>query len=106
MSSIVLRSVLPTDHAFIYATYLNNNWHNKDNTTTLEKNTWMRINHMRLERLLNEAKATIACLSEDEDVILGYCLQDKQPFVYVKKDWRDPDLNLTLMLLKSYEEKK
>src|ERR1700727_2604225 len=106
MLSIVTRKVEPTDHAFIFATALNNKWYDKENKSTLEKATWMRLMHGRLEGLLNDSKAVVACLSDDSDVIVGYVLCDKDLFVYIKKAWRSPELNLTKMLLKEYEESK
>lgn len=104
--NIVLRKVVDADHPFIFSTYLKNNWYSKSNSSTLKKDTWMRVQHGRLEKLLAEARAIVACLSDDVDVILGYVVQDKDPFVYVKQAWRDPELNLTKTLLKAYEDGK
>lgn len=97
-----------TDHPFLFSTYLKNNWYDKTNSTTLKKATWMGLQHSRLEKVLEEQKVKIACLSEDPDVILGYSFQDgSAPFVYVKLAWRNTfcKLNLKDLLLKSLEEK-
>lgn len=84
---ITIRSIRPTDEAFIYSTYLKNNWHSPKNDTTLRKETWMRVQHGRLEGLFVNApeEVKVACLSEDEDTILGYKLQQ---FTYIRPAWR------------------
>lgn len=85
---IKIRSIKKEDEPFIYATYLKNNWHSKTNTTTLRKETWMRVQHGRLEALFENApeQVKVVCLVEDPDTILGYKLQD---WVYIRPQWRN-----------------
>lgn len=103
---VKIRDHQEDDHAFLFSTYLKNNWYDKTNSTTLKKATWMGLQHTRLEKVLENQKVKIACLSEDPDVILGYSFQDgSAPFVYVKLAWRNNQLNIKDLLLKSLEEK-
>lgn len=95
---------MPDDHAFLFATYLQNNWYDKTNSTTLKKATWMSLQHKRLEKVLAEQPIKIACLSKDEDIIVGYAFQDgNKPFCYVKLGWRKNPVNIKEMLMKALE---
>lgn len=86
---ITIRDHVPDDEPFLFSTYLKNNWYDKTNSTTLKKNTWMSLQHKRLEKVLETQKVSIACLKEDPDVIIGYCFNDAgKPFVYIKLAWR------------------
>jgi hypothetical protein len=96
---IVIRNSKPSDYAFMFATYLRNRYFDKNNKTTLKRSTWSDLHHKRLESIL--PKALVACLSEDEDTILGYSFIDgKEPWVYVKLAWRSQGLDLKTKLLK------
>lgn len=101
---IKVRNHVPDDHAFLFATYLQNNWYDKTNSTTLKKATWMGLQHKRLEKVLAEQQIKIACLSKDEDIIVGYAFQDgNKPFCYVKLAWRKNPVNIKEMLMKALE---
>lgn len=102
---IKIRDHVEGDHPFLFATYLQNNWYDKTNTTTLKKATWMGLQHKRLEKVLDEQKVKVACLSNDEDIILGYAFNDgKKPFVYVKLAWRKNPQKIEELLLKQLGE--
>jgi hypothetical protein len=103
---ITFRNHVADDHNFLFATYLQNNWYDKTNTTTLKKDTWMSLQHKRLEKVLDTQNIKIACLSDHPDVILGYAFQDgSKPFCYLKLAWRNHRfLDLKEALLKSLEE--
>jgi len=105
--SILIRSAVPDDHNFLFATYLNNNWYDKTQTTTLKKSTWMALQHRRLEKVFFDADVKVACLSDDPDIIVGYSFNDgSRPFIYIKLAWRSPDLNIAKLLLDSLGESK
>lgn len=95
---ITIREAVPSDHAFIFATYLRNRWFDKNNTTTLKRSTWSSLQHKRIEDMLAVGGVLVACLSEDEDVIVGYMLPEG--FVYVKQDWRSPGIDIGGRLMK------
>lgn len=102
---IQIRNHVKDDEPFLFATYLQHNWYDKTNTTTLKKATWMSLQHKRLESVLENDTVKIACLKEDPDVILGYAFQDgKKPFCYLKLAWRQGPIDIKDLLLKSLEE--
>jgi hypothetical protein len=99
--AVIIRPVTDLDHNFIFATYLRNKWFAADQGTTLAKDTWMRIQHGRLEKLLADAKVPkkIACFGEDTSVILGYSFLDGDKlFTYVKLDFRKPEYGIKPLL--------
>lgn len=85
---IAVRELRKEDENFIYATYLKNNWYNKDNDTTLKKDSWMRLQHSRLEGLFNKSPEVIkiVCLDMDSNTILGYKVES---FTYIRPQWRN-----------------
>lgn len=98
---IIIRKLLPSDHNFIFATYLRNRYFDKDNKTTLKRSTWSAMQHKRLETIMAIDSVYVACLDEDKDLILGYSLMDGHaPYTYIKLAWRSPGLNIANKLLK------
>ena len=101
---IVIRNMQPGDEPFLFATYLKNNWYDKTNTSTLKPATWMALQRKRLENVLKVQPVKIACLSHDEDIILGYGFFDiDKHFIYIKQAWRDPRFAIKDMLDKEIE---
>lgn len=97
---VIIRSQQPTDHSFIYATYLRNRWFDKANTTTLKRATWSSLQHNRIENILNDQLVLIACLDEDQDTILGYAFMDgSEEFAYVKLSFRSGGFKVKERLL-------
>jgi len=104
---IKIRDHVKDDEPFLFATYLQHNWYDKTNTTTLKKATWMNLQHKRLEDVLDSQLVKIACLKEDPDVILGYAFQDgPKPFTYIKLAWRQHPAKIKDMLLTSLGERQ
>lgn len=96
--TITLRAATEHDHAFIYATYLRNRWFSTENTTTLRKETWMKVQHQRLEQILASQPAYVAGLEGDDDVILAYAFQDgSEPWTYEKLSFRNRGLKQMLL---------
>lgn len=106
IKTIEIRDVEPSDHPFLFSSYLNNNWYDKTQSTTLKKHTWMALQHKRLEKVLTSGVVKIACLGDEPDIIIGYAFPDgDKPFTYIKLGWRKPQLELTKRLLESIGEK-
>ena len=99
---LTTRRSVQADWPFIFSTYLTNNWFSPENDTTLRKNTWMKIQHKFLEELLEKTPPPVfvVCLEEDADFILGYVVAKDVPFFYIKKDYRNADVNIRGMLEK------
>jgi len=103
----LIRNHEETDYPFLFATYLQNNWYDKTNSTILKKDMWMSLQHKRLEKVLESQPVKVACLQEDPDVILGYAFHDNdKPFVYVKLAWRSEKLNLKQALTNALGEEQ
>lgn len=93
------------DEAFLFATYLKNNWYRQESSTMLPKKIWMWAQHKRLEKVMKNQVITVACLKDDPDVILGYGFWDEdKPFVYIKLAWRSDKLNLEKELTERIEK--
>lgn len=80
------------DLNFIYATWLRglyygNEWFNEINQHTFFQH-YKHIVYRFLER--SNSKINVACLKEDSDVILGYCVYEMPSlhWVHVKDAWR------------------
>lgn len=87
---VASRSAEAGDVAFILATWLRglkfgNSWYK-----LIDNRAYYEVYHQVLVNMLSKATVTIACLKNEPDVILGYCVYDKYRihWVHVKKDWR------------------
>lgn len=95
--AIHIRPIKGSDEAFIYATWLRQLWYSRDTVTTLNKDVFMRVNHNLIERTLKEDPVLVACLSDDHDVIIGYAAFKEDPYVYLKKAWRNTGVEIALL---------
>lgn len=84
------RSYLPTDKNFILSTWLKGyqgglKWFRKTPRKTFHDN-YKKV----IEALMQARTIKVACLKEDPDVIVGYCVYrgDLVDWVYIKEDWR------------------
>lgn len=103
---ITYRPAQPSDMAFIYRSILMGTYHGNrpakgklpdprcpiDFFSSIDQDTFMREYHGFLEAMFARpgTDIKIACLVEDNDVILGFsiCLGSTLNFVFVKPDWR------------------
>lgn len=90
---ISIRSYKKEDKSFILATWLRGLYYGETWFTEIPKNIFMKNYHEVIEKILGNPKNTVfvACLKEEEDVILGYAILG-QPgvlhYVFVKSAWR------------------
>jgi len=105
---IKVRDHVEDDIAFIYDAYMRNNWYLKENSTTLKKATWMGLQRKRLDKILETQKVQVACLSQDEDIIVGFGFKDgeEKDFVYVKLAWRNSPQKIEELLLNKLKEQQ
>lgn len=101
---IIIRKAQPSDESFIYSSWLMGQYYgnlpgkggNKkpsfDYLGSIDKNAFMKNYHSYIEAVLKfpETCIRVACLKEDEDVILGYSVFHGPVlnWVMVKPDWR------------------
>lgn len=86
---IVVRDAIEEDVAFIFATALRNIWYSAALETTLPKDKWMKLKHFELEKNLDLYPTVVAVLNSDPLIILGYAINTPEPYVYIKKAWRE-----------------
>lgn len=89
---VEIREYLPGDKEFIIATFLNSLYYGGSIYSNSEKQDFMKFYHPVAEFLVDKRSGNIkvACLKEDKDVIVGYCLFTPKAihWVYVKPGWR------------------
>lgn len=102
-NKIVVRQATEDDVPFLFATYLKHNWYDKTNSTLLPKIVWMNAQRKRLQNIFDENKIKIACLGDDPDLIMGYGFLDlnNEPFIYIKKHYRNQEENIEELLRKT-----
>lgn len=89
-----LRPGQADDYAFIKATWLRGMYYGDSWFSQIPKPIFMDVNSKFFDKLLlsSSTKVTVACLSEDPGVILGYAITSLSGeiahFVYVKASWR------------------
>ncbi len=94
------------DENFILSTFLRGLYYGNDWFREIPKDIFMSHYHRVVERLLSHpgTAVRVACLREDEDVIVGYSisrpLQDGTSildFVFVKSAWRKAGIGRSLL---------
>lgn len=85
-----VRSGLPGDLNFILATWLRGLRYGNPLFTEIDKDAYFSVYHKVIENILNHSRVKVACLKDDQDVILGYSViqADKVHWVHVKSEWR------------------
>jgi len=104
---ILIRNQQPGDEAFIWDSYMKFNWHRKENTTTLKKETWEAAQRRKLQNVFKTRVIKIACSSKYPDVIFGYGFwDDVSPFIYIKREARKPEYYILERLTEAIERDK
>lgn len=93
---INVRNYEVTDISLIYATWLNGLYHGNSWFGEIPEKTFHTKYHQTLERLFSRptVEITIACLKEDRDTIVAYCVHEKQSvgrvlhWIFTKPIWR------------------
>lgn len=89
---VQIRPYQDNDKNFIFATFLRGVYYGQPTYTLIPKDIFMSYYHKVLEFILKkpETKINIACLKEDNDVILGYSIMSDKAihWAFVKKSWR------------------
>lgn len=92
--SIVIRPFREQDKNFILASWLRGLYYGGSWFSEIPKDVFMAYYHEHLERILklSNTEIKIACLSSDNDVIIGYALfakaQNALHWIHVKKNFR------------------
>ncbi len=100
---VTTRDLLPGDINFIFSTWLLGIYYGDTIFKEMKKDIFMDHYHKLIETILNAPSTLIriACLKDDQDVILGYAVMNKNKqtayFTFVKSAWRK--IGLAKMLL-------
>lgn len=88
---ITTRFAVPEDRNFIFATWLRGLKYGNDYFNLIDKDIYFKRYHQVLEHILTSGvQINVACLKEDQSVILGYSVYkgDTLHWVFVKSAWR------------------
>lgn len=96
-----IRELRPNDINFLYATWTRSQYYGCSYYAQVPKETFMAAFQARIQAILAEpgVQVLVACLNEDEDVILGYAVVAPQKalhYVFIKKAWRGMGLATAL----------
>lgn len=90
---IKVRDGKPEDVNFIFATWLRGLRYGNEWFHAIEQDRYYASYHKVIQSILTRpnVRVKVACLKEDEDVVLGYAVHenDKLHWVHVKSTWRN-----------------
>lgn len=99
-SAFELRTRRDSDTAFIMASFLKGVYYGNEFYRNIPKDVFMASYKQVAEALMNRCAVIIACLKEDQDVILGYSIVSQDGTIihwcFVKKAWRGRGIGLAL----------
>lgn len=89
-SLIKIRDAKINDQAFIYSSFLKGLYYGNDFYRSIDKDIFMKEYKKVLEHLLIKRQCKVACLTDDEDVVIGYSIFESGilDYVFVKPVWR------------------
>lgn len=88
--NILIRPITETDLPFIFATWLKGLYHGNEFYSKIKQDVFYAQYHKMIETILPKSMIKIACLEDEPDVIIGYCVfeTDRLHWIFVKKAWR------------------
>jgi GNAT superfamily N-acetyltransferase len=98
-----IRDMVDSDKNFIYASFLKGLYYGDSWYSEIPKPVFMHYYKQFVQSLLDSPKVTvkIACLKEDQDVILGYSILSADylviHWVFVKEKWRLKGIGRSLL---------
>lgn len=90
MDNVIVRQASPDDISFILATWLKGYYHGNAFWQDVDRDLYFAKYKEVVLQLLATANVSVACLSDDNDVILGYSVHkgDVLHWMFIKKAWR------------------
>lgn len=96
-----VRDIKVGDENFIISTFLRGLYYGDSWFSQIPKSIFMDCYKVAAERLIKHATIKIACLPDEEDIIIGYSILSNDyttvHWVYVKKDWRKQGIATSLV---------
>lgn len=91
-SLVKIRPFAKTDESFVYSTWLHGLYYGNEYYSLVLRDTFYRSYHKILDHVfsMKHISMQVACLKEDEDVILGYAVYSERciHWIYVKASYR------------------
>lgn len=91
MAEIILRpGIIPEDAGFVFSSWLKSYYGNSPHNTWIPKKIYQKEQAIIITKLLNRSDLSIAAMSEDERIIIGYLVYEKGiiHYVYIKEPFR------------------
>ena len=88
----IIRKAKPSDIAFVYDTFLNSVKHCSSLGKSCRSRVFFEEYKQVIDKLLTQSKTTVACLPNNEDVIVGYMISSEPltvHFIFIKEIFRD-----------------
>ncbi len=89
---VSIRDAVEADRPFIFASWLRGLKHANDYFELIENEAYFKHQHSTIENILDDFEVTvrIACLKDDQSVILGYAVykNTRLDWLFVKRSWR------------------
>jgi hypothetical protein len=95
---ILVRDPQPSDINFLLSTFLKGLYYGSDFWQLVDQDAYFSNYEPFIKNLMLKCDIKIACLADDQDVILGYSMfkNDTLHFIFVKKSYRKLGLAKTL----------
>jgi RimJ/RimL family protein N-acetyltransferase len=99
--NFTIRELRPNDINFVYATWTKSQYYGCSYFKPVPKEAFMAAFQARIQAILGQpdTQVLVACLNEDEDVVLGYAVITPYKalhYVFIKKAWRGMGLATAL----------
>lgn len=97
---INIRAGKPEDRGLVFSTMLRGLFHGCDLYGQIEEKAFYENYSKIIESLLDRAELRVACLADDEDVVLGYAIVRGSvlDYCFVKRPWRKQGIAYRLCL--------
>jgi hypothetical protein len=96
---ITVRDLQPGDESFVYSTWLKSLYHRSKLFNEVPADVFYANYHKHVEHLLRVSTVRVACLTEDQDVILGWAAYNKNTlhYAFTKQVWRSQGIQKKIL---------
>lgn len=97
--NVVIRQGRESDRSFLFSTWLLGLYHGNDWFKEIDKTVYFKVYKAVVEGIIAHSRVDVACLPDDEDVVLGYVVYSGNTlhWIFVKKPWRKLGIAKKLM---------
>jgi hypothetical protein len=87
------------DDPYIYSTWTKYAWYSPSNPHIIGKKEFFDTLGKHIKSILSEGQVRVACLKDDQDIILGYIAyhNGKEEWICVKKDFHNSPIREALI---------